>query len=182
MTRLGNDAVNASGEPFTTGIPLPRGAVHNCDAWSLHAGDDRALPLQARVLDRWSDGSLRWVLLDAQAPGGTGNVLRLQLRGRRQAVHDAAIRVERASEGVRLTTGRTVFTLSPASPALFQAIDVEGRQAITGSESLLLLSGVDGNWPVQWKTMNVEEAGPLRTVVRADGTADADGRALNLRA
>jgi hypothetical protein len=174
LTRLGGDAVDASAEPFTTGIPLPKGAVTTCDEWSLCAADGCALPIQTRVLDRWSDGSLRWVLLDAQTPTGRGNApLRLRLGGSGNTAHEAALRVDRSGDGVRITTGPHAFAVSPASSGLIQA---------TGAKGLLRVAGDNGNWPVRWKSVTVEEAGPLRTVVRADGTADASGKPLTLRA
>jgi hypothetical protein len=62
-------------EPVTFGVPLPQGLIEEPSNWTL-AG--RAV--QTRVLDRWIDGTARWVLVDAQVdvgPDGHG-VLELQ--------------------------------------------------------------------------------------------------------
>ena len=54
-------------EPVTVGVPFPQGWCQRVDDLRLCASDGTALPLQARVLDRWIDGSARWALLDFQA-------------------------------------------------------------------------------------------------------------------
>src|SRR5882724_1498236 len=59
-------AASGSG-PVTCGIPWPRGALHDLSRLALRDARERRIPLQARVLDRWPDGSVRWVLLDWHA-------------------------------------------------------------------------------------------------------------------
>ena len=54
-------------EPVTCGIPLPRGALHNPAGLRLTSELGKHLPLQTRILDRWPDSSIRWLLLDWQA-------------------------------------------------------------------------------------------------------------------
>lgn len=67
----GTVTVSASGsrarpaEPVSFGLPLAEGLADDpaeLRAWLAH--DLRALPIQARALSRWPDGSLRWVLID----------------------------------------------------------------------------------------------------------------------
>ena len=51
------------GEPITVGIPLPKGVVP--ESTNLAVIDSRAEPLAAQyeILERWPDGSIRWVFL-----------------------------------------------------------------------------------------------------------------------
>lgn len=52
---------------LTFGVPLARGAVTDAGVLRLWRGDDdAALPIQARPLSRWPDGSVRWALVDTQ--------------------------------------------------------------------------------------------------------------------
>ena len=55
------------GEPVTLGLPMPAGLC--AEAATLQLCDDRGLSLasQTRVLERWSDGTIRWVLVHCQA-------------------------------------------------------------------------------------------------------------------
>ena len=54
--------------PVTSGIPLPRGQVRHARHSALFDSDGKQVPLQAEVLGRWSAGSLRWLVIDFEAP------------------------------------------------------------------------------------------------------------------
>ena len=54
-------------EPLTLGVPFPRGVLFHDSHLRLNDPYGPSLPAQTRVLDRWSDQSCRWVLLDFQA-------------------------------------------------------------------------------------------------------------------
>lgn len=56
--------------PVTTGIPFPRGALTDPAKLVLRDARGAVVALQARTLDRWPDGSARWVLLDWIAEAG----------------------------------------------------------------------------------------------------------------
>ena len=63
------------GEPVTVGVPWPRGVLR--DEGDLACfGPEGDVPLQTEVLDRWPDGSVRWVLCDwlmsTKGNGATG--------------------------------------------------------------------------------------------------------------
>src|SRR5205814_746290 len=51
-------------EPVTCGLPWPRGAIPDPAHLRLEDETGRPVLLQTRVLDRWSDGTARWLLLD----------------------------------------------------------------------------------------------------------------------
>src|SRR5690348_7330773 len=70
-------------EPITVGVPLPRGLVVDPPRWTLASGSAGApmrRPVQARVVDRWADGSARWVLVDGQidVDAGMAGVIQLE--------------------------------------------------------------------------------------------------------
>ena len=52
------------GEPVTVGLPWPRGTVADDGQFRLIGPDGSERTLQTNVLDRWSDGSIRWCLFD----------------------------------------------------------------------------------------------------------------------
>jgi hypothetical protein len=54
--------------PLRVGVPLARGAVAHTAELAVLDPAGRRLPHQFRVLERWSDQSLRWVLADVLAP------------------------------------------------------------------------------------------------------------------
>ncbi len=61
--------------PMSVGVPFPRGAVTNPEQVSLLDHYAQTVPLQRQPLAYWSDGSIRWMLLDFAArflpPGAT---------------------------------------------------------------------------------------------------------------
>src|SRR4051812_22801405 len=61
------DGLERRREPVTCGIPWPRGVLHDVADLSMRDERGEVVSLQARCLDRWPDGSVRWVLLDWQA-------------------------------------------------------------------------------------------------------------------
>src|SRR5437773_2516044 len=58
------DALPRQREPVTCGLPWPRGELFDPSHLQLEDDAGKFAPLQTRVLDRWSDGSIRWLLLD----------------------------------------------------------------------------------------------------------------------
>lgn len=61
----------ASGRgPVTCGVPFPRGLLTDPATLALTDRHGRPVPLQTRTLNKWPDGSVRWLLLDWQAEAG----------------------------------------------------------------------------------------------------------------
>jgi hypothetical protein len=52
----------------TTGIPLPRGWLHDVADVELSDHQSRRAPVQCEALARWSDGSVKWLLVDFLLP------------------------------------------------------------------------------------------------------------------
>src|SRR5207245_11290827 len=65
--------------PASASVPLPRGRLRRVEVLWLAASDGRAVPLQTRVLERWPDGSARWLLLDFLADVEAGKLARYTL-------------------------------------------------------------------------------------------------------
>src|SRR6266851_192482 len=97
-------------EPVTCGIPWPKGMLH--EPYSLVLRDQNAneIPVQARTLDRWPDGSVRWVLLDWQATVNGDARLRLEISDYLPAMPTAgSLRVQRENVTIK---GRTFHKLT----------------------------------------------------------------------
>ncbi len=167
-------ALTRNHEPVTVGIPLPRGMAAATDAWRLLVGDGRVLPFQARILDRWNDGSIRWALLDFQGPATASpeEALTLHLSGRRPAPPTGeTIAVRQAADGIVIDTGGATFVLSGSTPLFFSSIRAAGRPLIEPAASSLRVVAANGQrCEVRWGAPAVEDHGPLRSSVRIDGT------------
>lgn len=54
--------------PLSTGLDLPRGFLAAEQSLLLHAADGESVAVQSTPLAHWSDGSVKWTLLDFVAP------------------------------------------------------------------------------------------------------------------
>ncbi len=64
---LGVDSPSARQWPVTTGVALPRGALHDPERARLLDPDGNETALETLVRARWPDGSIRWLGMDFRA-------------------------------------------------------------------------------------------------------------------
>src|SRR5262245_47952011 len=106
-------------QPVTVGLPLERGALVDPGKIDLRDPAGRGVPSQGQALARWSDGSVRWLLLDflAALPGPARQEWALHL-GRRGPLAERAVTVARTPAAVVIDTDVARFTLCAATLAL----------------------------------------------------------------
>ncbi len=103
------------GEPLTCGVPFPKGLTRTTDGWTLTDGAGVTQLVQARVLDRWADGSIRWALVDTQADvagGATALSLHVGPNAPPAPPGGPALRVTEAGGGV----GRRYRDIAVSAP------------------------------------------------------------------
>jgi len=163
-------------EPITVGVPFPRSWCRDAGELSLVSGEGVAVPLQARVLDRWSDGSLRWALCDFAASAAAGRCT-YRLERRKLAVEpppaiDVAIAERRAS----VSTGAARFELRPDGALEYRG---PGSDDLTVSEFQIVdAAGIP--MPIRVETITHDEPGFLRSSVLVSATVGSDDRQLRL--
>ncbi|HJQ84436.1 MAG TPA: hypothetical protein VKA21_10195, partial [Candidatus Binatia bacterium] len=94
--------------PATASVPLPRGRLSTPDVW-LEAPSGGATVAQSTVLERWPDGSVRWLLLDflADVPRG-GRATYTLHDGKPPDGPVARVRLERRKDGAQLVDTGTL--------------------------------------------------------------------------
>ena len=114
-------SLRRTAEPVTFGVPLPRGAARDEQRFNLCDGDGRAVPTDTRVLERWADGSIRWMLVDALVSSDDTRETRYVLRS---ADRGPATQLSVATDGARTTvnTGRGEFVLRAGTSGLFERV------------------------------------------------------------
>lgn len=174
--------------PVTSGIPFAQGELRRDRLTALFNADGEELPLQTEVLNRWPDGSVKWLLLDFQMSLAAHESQTLTLRYgphvTRTAVPDPIVLFAR-NINPTLTTGPLRIELSPDRFRLLDAIwldangDLEFSEAerITGGEnSGIVLTTPDGTRfraDLSQAVMTFEQFGPLRACVRIEGSHQA---------
>ena len=114
-------------EPLTFAAPLPRGVVATPEELQIVDAEGEVLATQARALDRWADGSVRWALIDILADvDASHRAWRLQRRvGGDIPVTD--LRLEIADDGrVSVRTGAADFDIAGAGTFPFSRVVTGG--------------------------------------------------------
>jgi hypothetical protein len=159
-------------EPVTFGLPFPQGTLPTPDRLLLRGSDGKPLPLQTRLLDRWPDGSARWVLLDFDAADDPqANPPQLEIAETPVRLPLASrIVVSRVDRAVVVDTGGFTFRLNSGGLAHFEVATAAAGPAPDATSGDLLVADESGiSCQFEIDRLDIEETGPIRAVVRAEG-------------
>lgn len=164
------DGIARRAEPVRTGLPLPRGRVRHPDRLALRDAAGARLPLQTQVLDRWSDDSVRWLLLDfpldLEARGEAALTL---VDADAPAPFVAPLAVRSTSSGVFVDTGVVQFALDAGAAFPFRSARAGGIELLE-AEGALRCTDTNGNARVAvTEAIEMECAGPYRATARLTG-------------
>ena len=160
-------------EPVTLGLPFPVGMVPAGDTLGLYDREGHSLPVQTRVLSRWSDGSARWILVDFQATvsASESRLFRLQPAGSDvlSTVPSPIVISSAPERGVTVDTGAATFRLRVGGRMPFEEILVKGSTPLDCRRSGLAVEGASHACELSVSNVIIEESGALRSVIRLDG-------------
>ncbi|MCD6359680.1 MAG: fibronectin type III domain-containing protein, partial [Armatimonadetes bacterium] len=163
--------------PVNGGVPIARGELASADRCRLLDADGRPVPAQFRELAYWPDGSVKWLLVSLVREGGAGQYVLEYGRDVSTPPVDGGIVVEPTGDGLRITTDRFQADISRERFAPPGTVTMDGRVVATGGEGLVLVDA-EGNRYTSADTpatrFEVEEAGPVRVVLRVEGTLRGD--------
>ncbi len=169
-------------EPVTIGVPFARGRLRDPGALVLEDGSGRPIPCQALPLNRWSDGSIRWLLLsflaDVDAHGTLTGVVRLPETFSPVSsplVSGAPpLQVEETRTHFLVDTGMARFELPRGVFGPFSRVLVGGVDLLGPVGSATRLEDLGGSRVPFVDTSSIEVRGPLRTVLRFEGVYRRD--------
>ena len=169
--------------PVRSGVPFARGVLGSSAHLRLLDAGGAEVPLQARTLGRWDDGTVKWALLDFQTPASDPERTYTLEYGTEiaRAEHDTPLTVLDDDGAVTVDTGPLQIRFDRSRFAPFAAITRGGRPYLSGAR--VVLTDAAGN---EYRSTNgpaeslrVEEAGPLCCVVASEGThRSGDGARL----
>lgn len=180
------------GTPITNGVPFAQGELGDASHVRLLDGAGREVPLQAKTTMRWRDGSIKWLLLDFQAdlPAGQTSDYYVEYGfAVRRAEPDRGLSLTRKQDTLTVRTGRLIATfdrsLSGFPVRLAYLPDGDsgpGYELVTDHRMGLELRDTQGKlYDTRHApdSLEVEEEGPLRCVVKTSGHhRSADGARL----
>jgi hypothetical protein len=197
MTYPGATGVARTSDPLSVGVPLAKGLVPCANANPASCAGLSSLGLtgatmgQFRCLVEWEDQSCKWVLVDTQATltaGGVNTAIALTNAG--AGNFGGANLATDNGTNITVNTGAAQYTIKKAN---FNGLDivVAGGKTIVASGAstgLAILGPAPGGTSCgtctttytsandATSTAIIEENGPVRTVVKADGAhKDAAG-------
>ncbi|MBN2288488.1 MAG: hypothetical protein JXQ83_04080 [Candidatus Glassbacteria bacterium] len=183
------------GEPVTVGLPFPAGYLYRPEELTLLDDRGGVVPLQARAVASWADGSVMWSLLDfpVSLAAGSGRVYRLET-GRLTEPGQSPLRVESTDSTLAVVTGPLRLALGRGSGPLIRGIWLDwdqDREFGTLEQAAApphpgVLAGRDASsgrlFSEAWGSREdpvIEEAGRQKVQVLAAGTlADSLGNSL----
>lgn len=173
-------AVNRPHWPVTVGVPFPEAALSDDSCLRLLDGEQE-LPLAVRVTSRWSDQSIRWVLLDFQVDliGNERKKLTLQYGPgvSRSTVPPVSLHLEQDAGTVNVNTGADLkLTFRPGGRMPFDDMSYRGKLILEPEEPLCTLTENGKRFSATGETVKVavEDQNALRAVVRCNGKFTAD--------
>ena len=163
-------------QPVTVGVPFPRGVFGDDASLSLLDSLGKPVALQLNPLARWSDGSVKWMLLDfILGPVVAGqSVWSMQVRHGepREVSHPReALRVVETDRTVVVYTGSTLFTLDRQILAPLAQVEIENMPVLEEGHTRTVLVDAKGRscYP-QIERYELEANGPVRATVLFEGT------------
>jgi len=172
----------------TGGVPLPRGAYRDGAEFDLRAPLTGArVPLQASPLVRWPDGSIKWLLMTFVGDSRPGDNTFLLTGGGNRPEPGSPIRVTRKGGGaVVVDTGPLQLWLREGQAGLWDRLswtpEAGSSPSLTVPPPRLSIRTTDGRQqavlPVESR-FAIEEAGPLRAVLRVERAGPIEEGAID---
>lgn len=176
----GPETYQPHGEVVSGGMPFAYGAVKSEQNLRLLNDQGREVPLQTRVLARWPDGSLKWVLFTfPTAPGEVRCEYGSQVRRERPDPEVAVVN----GDSIEINTGLLQAKVSKTGGDLLSQLSLEGK-AVKGPETPWAVCAVAGGKQYSSargtpERVELVENGPWRATVRRVGRLQAeDGATL----
>jgi hypothetical protein len=157
------------GEPVAIGVSCPRGAALRSARWALTDQRGRNVPVQTTVLDRWGDGSVRWLLAEFQADvdATQPSFYALAPDDGIEPIPDG-ISIEHAGETLRVWTGAATIDVPRIGTSFISDAEIGGWGLL---RSTAVVAEDQNGHRYQFVTHRtlIERSGPLRAVIRLDG-------------
>ncbi|WP_020619996.1 hypothetical protein [Paenibacillus daejeonensis] len=179
---LGNSAPSAAAVGTTWGVPWHRGELHKDEPLALLAGEER-LPLQSWPTAYWPDGSVKWTA--HASVFGPAHEARLRVVKGESVVPAAVVTVVESESEVWIDTGAISCRLGRTGSELIRELSRGSSQVCSGGRLVVLRerrgltaglqTTVEEPYDGTIESVQVEQAGPLRAVIRVAGRHRAAG-------
>lgn len=169
-------------EPITFGVPFGRGRLREPGTWRIEVGPISA-PVATTVLDRWADGSVRWMLVDTQVPpDGDIGALLVPVPGGETRTDTPPLRVDAGAGTVVVDTGAVRLTVTPGGPFPFTTMESGAASHARASATFSLTDAADQTATAMIERVTIIHQNRLRATALAVGHILVSGRRIDLSA
>lgn len=175
--------IAGNGRPVTLGVPFAKKELSSADALGLIGPQGATLPLSARALVNWPDGSVRWALLAFEALETGEHQVVFSTKDEAAPLPDNSVRVEENTGGVLLENGLLSVQLSASGEGPFSAIQADGKSILAQAGDFELRVGQASSRYETKRKLTILENSPHRARVRVEGAhfTQEGQRCLNYR-
>lgn len=149
-----------TGWPVRCGVPFAQGAIGPDSVFELMGPDGKAVPIQTRPMGIWTDGSLRWLLVDFAADVPANGHVFYTLQGRAGKA-EAAEPLVAQRDGAYVLDGQAFKAADEKLFGLFGADDLWWEDG-AGARYRFRMEGEGAG-------LSLIENGPRRAVLKASG-------------
>lgn len=163
------------GEPVSIGVSCPRGVVQRAERWGLTDQRGRAVAVQTTTLDRWGDGSVRWLLVEFQADAlpDAPSYYALAPDEGVESIGEA-MPIDHAGDVLRVNTGAVTIDVPRRGPGFLSAAIVTDTPLLR-STAITAEDDRAHRYVFSVRRSTIERSGPLHAVIRLDGHFAANG-------
>jgi|GEM_PF-964912 len=179
--------------PITCAVPMPKGKLLSAGRLAASLPRGRVVPVQAQVTEKWSDGSVKWLVLDFEMPfaanpnaGDMSNVseVRLIKSARTPATRSVSARAD--ADAMEATTPHYRVVVNRRKFSIFDAYVVNGKNMVLpGSD--IVVEDLNGKKYYASLAKRLDSKvllnGPRRSVLEVSGrhTAEDGSEMLSFR-
>lgn len=124
--------------PVTYGIPLPPGKLKSSRNLGIRLDHGIRRPLQCKILERWLDGSIKWLLLDFEMPAKKNSTGIAHLEQAPKSVKGNGIRVTQTAARITVSTPVLTASFDRKRFSLFASYCVNGKEMIAPGSDILV--------------------------------------------
>lgn len=173
---------------FTTwGAPWPKGEVKTDTSFMLKAANKTEVPLQTRISAYWPDGSIKWSTHTAHINEAI-DCLTLKTIESKEEKAVEGITTEETDDFIKINAGVTTAVVPKSGTHIVDDLRIHGRKSATYGKLIAILEErrQDGEvvtrrevpYTGEINETRIEERGPLKCVIRIDGSHRSKGRSI----
>ncbi len=158
LTVTNPETTSKTSEPITSGVPFAQGALANAGLARMLSGGAE-VPAQFLTTATWPDGSVRWLLCDFQTDLAASGSSSFTLQTGTAAQSVTGVTVDNQASALAVNTGAATFSFDKTQLSVLGSFFT----ATYGGAGYVATPSSTDAWVV-------EENGPMKAVVRIDGT------------